>query len=294
MSSGRIGVTGAAGFVGGHLLHHLQYTGLEIVCILRPNRDPAPFRLRGVETRFADLARPAACRGAFDEIDVLVHLSGMGQVAGLVPMLEEVGLRRGVFVGSTGVHTRLASPSAEAKRRGEDALARSSLAWTIVRPTMIYGGPGDRNMARLLGLIRRIGIVPVPGGGATMQQPVHVDDLVSTIVAALAARESIGRAYDVGGPEALTLRTLIDQAARSLGRRARILPLPIAASAHAVELVRRTGAPFPIRVEQILRLAESKAVAIGDAIRDLGHRPRPFHEGIQQEAVALGLISRRL
>lgn len=290
MSSGLIGITGVAGFVGGHLLDHLQDAGLKIVCVLRPSRDPSPFRRRGYEVRIADLGRPLTCGGAFEGIDVLIHLSGMGQVAGLVPLLEQAGLRRGVFLGSTGIHTRLASPSAEAKRRGEAALLRSNLAWTVLRPTMIYGGPGDRNMARLLNLIQRVGVVPVPGGGATMQQPVHVDDLVSTIVASLARPHSIARAYDVGGPEAMPLRNVIEEAARSMGRTAWIVPLPVTASARAVALVRRAGVPFPLRAEQILRLAETKAVEIGDAVRDLGHRPRPFVEGIRQEAVALGLM----
>lgn len=289
MKSGCIGITGGAGFVGGRLLEHLQDVGFEIVCLLRPNRDPAPFRRLGFETRPADLARPDTCRGAFDGIDVLVHLSGMAQVPGLVPLLERAGLRRGLFIGSTGIHTRLASPSAEAKRRGETALAYSDLAWTILRPTMIYGGPGDRNMARLLKLIRRVGIVPVPGGGSTLQQPVHVDDLASTIVSSLARPSAVGRAYDVGGPEALTLCEVINQAAQSVGRTARIIPLPVRATARAVHLVHQTGAPFPLRTEQVLRLTESKAVGIAHAVRDLGHRPRPFHEGIRQEAVALGL-----
>src|SRR5262249_53114533 len=156
----------------------------------------------------------------------------------------------------------LASASADAKRRGEEALRASTLAWTILRPSMIYGTPADRNVARLLRWMRSCPVLPLPGGGATPQQPVHVDDLVASILAALGRPVAIRGEYEVGGPRPVRLRELIAIGARALRLRVAVLPIPIAPVHATLELMVRFGVRPPLRPEQVMRLTESKAVDI--------------------------------
>jgi nucleoside-diphosphate-sugar epimerase len=163
----------------------------------------------------------------------------------------------------------------------------SRLDFTILRPSMIYGTPRDRNMARLIAWIDRFPVVIVPGAGRTPQQPVHVDDLVSAILAALAQAHRGGREYDVGGPEALSLREVIRACGAALGRQPWVVPTPLRASYGLVTLLRRLRLPSPVRPEQVLRLEETKAVDIGPAVRELGFRPRPFADGIRAEVEQL-------
>jgi nucleoside-diphosphate-sugar epimerase len=120
-----------------------------------------------------------------------------------------------------------------------------------------------------------------------MQQPVHVDDLCDALFAALARPETIRKEYDLGGPTELPLADVIHKAAAALGRRVTIVPLPLESSFKVVRLMKRLGLPAPVRGEQVLRLAESKAVDISDAQRDLGFRPRSFDDGIRDEAAML-------
>jgi nucleoside-diphosphate-sugar epimerase len=284
---GPIGITGALGFVASHLIPELEARGRPIVAIVRPGRDASRLAARGVEIRHADLTDRTTIGAAFLGLDQLVHLSGMAQVPTFLADVQTAGVGRSVFVGSTGVHTRLESPGAESKRVGERALRASSIDFVVLRPTMIYGTPADRNLVRLLRWLRRCPVVPVPGGGQTPQQPVHVEDLVQAILAALERPQASRREYDVGGPEALSLRELIDQSARALGRRAWVLPIPLGPSHGAVAALRAMRLPSPVRGEQVLRLAESKAVDIGPARRDLGYAPRSFAAGIEREARAL-------
>jgi nucleoside-diphosphate-sugar epimerase len=190
------------------------------------------------------------------------------------------------------VYTRLVSPGADRKRVGEAAIRESSIAYTILRPSMIYGTHADRNIARLLRWVRAFPVVPVPGGGVTLQQPVHVEDLVDAIVNALDRPESARREYDLGGPEALPLSQLIRICGDALGRRVFLLPIPLAPAFGAMRLLRLFRLPAPVRPEQILRLAESKAVDIGPARRDLGFAPRGLVEGIQIEVKDLPPRSR--
>lgn len=280
-----VAVTGALGFVASRLLPRLAARGARVVALLRPGRDPAPIaRLADVEVRRGDLADAATLAGAFDGCDAVVHLAGLALVPRLLPALESARVRAGVFVSSAGVYTKLVSRGADAKRAGEAALRGSSLAWTILRPSMIYGTPRDRNLVRLLRWLRRWPVVPAPLGGVTPQQPVHVDDLADAIVSSLERPAAARREYDVGGPEAIALAEVVHECAAALGRRAWILPLPLAPAHAAAVFARRIRLPFPVSPEQVLRLAESKAVDIGPARRDLGFAPRPFREGIRAEA----------
>jgi nucleoside-diphosphate-sugar epimerase len=121
----------------------------------------------------------------------------------------------------------------------------------------------------------------------TPQQPVHVEDLVAAILAALASPAAARGEYDLGGPEPIALRQVIAECARALGRPAWVLPLPLAPAHHAAVLARRLRLPFPVSPEQVLRLTESKAVDIGPARRDLGFSPRSFREGIEGEVALM-------
>lgn len=280
-----VAVTGALGFVASRLLPRLAARGARVIALLRPGRESAGVeKLADVEVRRGDLADPASLHGAFDGAGALVHLAGLSLVPGLLPAVESAHVRAGVFVSSAGVYTKLVSRGADAKRAGEAALRASSLEWTILRPSMIYGTPRDRNLVRLLRWLRRWPVVPAPLGGRTPQQPVHVDDLADAIVASLERPAAARREYDVGGPEPIALSEVIRECAAALGRSAWILPLPLSPAHAAAVAARRVRLPFPVSPEQVLRLAESKAVDIGPARRDLGFAPRPFRDGIRAEA----------
>jgi uncharacterized protein YbjT (DUF2867 family) len=279
-----IALTGALGFVASHLIPRLQPRH-RLIAVVRPGRDASRLAHAGLEIREADLDQPdERLPAAFAGADAVVHLSGMAQAVALVPALERAGVARGVFISSAGVHTRLQSSGADRKRAGEAALRGSSIAYTILRPSMIYGTPADRNLVRLLCWVRRFPAVFLPGGGHTLQQPVHVEDLADAIVAALSRPEAARREYDVGGPEALSLREVTRIAGECMGRRVLLVPLPLGPAHGLVVALRKAGLPSPVRPEQVLRLAESKAVDIAAARRDLGFMPRPFREGIAAEA----------
>jgi uncharacterized protein YbjT (DUF2867 family) len=281
-----VAVTGALGFVASRLIPRLRARDVPVIGIVRPGRDAAALAAAGVMIREADLGQaisPAAFAGAV----AVVHLAGVAQATTLVPALEASRVGRLVVLSSTGVHTRLPSAAAAAKRAGEEVVSAGAPAWTVLRPTMIYGRPGDRNVERLLRWLRACPILAMPGGGAVPQQPVHVDDLVEAILAGLDRPDSAGQTFDLGGPEALSLGELVRDCGRAVGRRAVLVPVPLGPAHLAVRFARALRLPTPVRPEQILRLTESKAVDIGAARAVLGYRPRPFPDGVREEAALL-------
>lgn len=293
--SGRlVAITGAAGFVASRLIPRLVARGDGVIAILRTGRDPAPIAALGAQVRQADLTALDPDSDLFRGATDAVHLSGMSQAPRLLPPLLRAGVRRGVFVSSAGVHTRLVSPGADSKRAGEAALRATSLAFTILRPSMIYGTPRDRNVVRLLRWIDRVPVLPLPAGGGTPQQPVHVDDLTDAILASLDREQASRREYDVGGPVALSLREMVRTCARALARPVLTLPIPLGPTHRLVHLARRAGFPCPVSPEQVLRLAESKAVDISAARQDLNFEPRSFEAGVAEEVRLLRETQRRI
>jgi uncharacterized protein YbjT (DUF2867 family) len=284
---GGVIVTGPLGSVGGHVIERLLARHERAIGIVRPGRDASTLASRGIEVRYADLGKPVTDAALFRGAQRLIHLSGLAQLPNFVEVLEASEVKRGVFVSSAGVYTKLESTGAQAKRVAEARLHQSPIDYTIFRPSMIYGTTRDRNMIRLLRWLRLCPVFPVPGGGKQLQQPVHVDDLADVIFTAFDRPAASRQEYDLGGPDAMPLAEVIRQAGAALGRRAVIVPLPLAPAARAVDLLRRLHVPFPVRREQVMRLAESKAVDNTAAYRDLDFRPRTFDQGIRAEAAML-------
>ena len=286
-----IAVTGALGFVAAHLVPRLEALGAAPFLVVRPGREKAAAAAYpGRDIRTGSLSEPQTLTATFTGAEAVVHLAGMSLAPEFLPAALAAGVKGGVFVSSAGVHTRLVSAAADAKRRGERAVRDAPMAGVVLRPSMIYGTPRDRNLVRLLRWLERWPVVPAPLGGRTLQQPVHDDDLVQAILAALAAiaaQRSVQPEYDVGGPVPLPLADMIKACGWALGRPAHILPLPLRPVHAAAVWARRLRMPFPVRPEQVLRLTESKAVDIAPARADLGFDPRPFEVGISNEVLLL-------
>ncbi|MCU1486945.1 MAG: NAD-dependent epimerase/dehydratase [Actinomycetia bacterium] len=285
-------VTGASGFLGRRVVRGLADRGHEPVGFVRSSAAADVVRSAGGGVVVGDLDDPATLDRAHAEVgpDQIVHVAslGFGHAEAMVQAAEGAGVARTVFVSTTAVLTRLDAGSKSVRLAAEATIAASSLDWLVLRPSMIYGAPGDRNMERLLRYLARGGVVPMPGGGRGLQQPVHVDDLAAAVVATLDLVLLDHRIVTLAGPEALPLREVVAEAAWALGRRPRAVPVPAATVASVLRRLERV-VRLPLRAEQVERVVEDKQFAIDEARALLGFDPRSFADGIRGEAVALGL-----
>jgi uncharacterized protein YbjT (DUF2867 family) len=291
----RLLVVGGSGFLGGYVLREAVRQGHQILALAR-----SPAAARAVE---GNGARPIAGdlddTRRLDEVfsaarsEALVCLAslGHGHGPGIVAAAEEAGIPRAVFVSTTAVTTTLHPATKQVRLTAEQQIRGSALDWTILRPTMIYGDAGDRNLSRLLRLLNRAVVLPVPGVGQSLHQPVHVADVATAVLAALQCPAAIGTLYDVAGPEPLPFTELLRTCARAVGSRTRLVQVPLAPLVMLTRGYEVLSRHPRIRAEQLLRLAVDKAFPIDDAIRDLGYAPRPFADGIADEARGLGLAA---
>lgn len=286
----RLLVTGGSGFTGRHFLRQAVAAGHDVVALARSDQAAQVVRVAGATPVAADLDDPASVDVAFaGGAECLVNIAslGFGHADVIVAAAEEAGIARAVFVSTTAVTTNLPAPSKRVRLAAEQTIHASGLDWTIMRPTMIYGAPGDRNLSRLLQLLRRTPIVPLPGGGARLQQPVHVEDLAAALLSAATSPAAVQQTYDIAGPEPLTFRDLVLEAGAAVGRRPRLVPVPLQPAVVLLRQYESLARQPKLKAEQLERLAEDKAFSIEPASRDLGYRPRSFRDGIRAEAAAL-------
>jgi uncharacterized protein YbjT (DUF2867 family) len=290
----RLLVTGGSGFVGQRVVAAAVERGDKVIGLARSPRAAARLAGLGAAVVDGDLDDPAATREAFATAgaDALLNLASLdfGHAGTVIEAAHAARLRRAVFVSTATAITTLDAPSRRIGLDAEAAIEASGLDWTIIRPTMIYGGPDDRNMCRLLGWLRRCPVVPLPGGGRALHQPVHVDDLAGLLLRAVTAEAAIGSRYDAAGPCPLPLREIVREAAGALGRPVVGVPVPLIGAARLAATAGRLTATLPERrrprlvtAAQVARLAEDKAFPIDAAVRDLGFAPRSFAAGIRAQ-----------
>jgi nucleoside-diphosphate-sugar epimerase len=299
----RLLVTGGSGFLGGFVLAEAARRGHDCVALARSPSAARRVAARGAVPLEGDLDDDAALTGVFASArcDALVNLAslGFGHAPAIAAAAVGAGLGRAVFVSTTAVTTALPARSKAVRLAAEATVRSSGLAWTILRPTMIYGAPGDRNMCRLLALLIRarrglpgVGlpvVLPVPGGGRSLQQPVHVADVAGALLTAVERAHAAGSCYDIAGPEPLTFTELLRASAAAVDCPVRLLPVPLTPVIALTRGYERVSRRPRIRAEQWQRLTEDKSFPVDAARRDLAFAPRPFADGISEEAAALGL-----
>ena len=291
----RLLVTGGSGFLGGYVLEEAVRRGHEAMALARSEAAATAVARRGGQPLIGDFDDPDRLPDAFStaRCEALVNLASLG--SGYAPVIvtatRAACINRAVFVSTTAVTTSLPARSKQVRLAAEKEIRGSGLQWTILRPTMIYGAPGDRNLSRLLALLPRVPVLLVPGGGRHLQQPVHVADVADAVLNAVERPAVAGRCYDIAGPEPLSFTELLRICARAAGSRTHLIPVPLAPLAAVARCYEVLSAHPRIRAEQLQRLAEDKTFVISDASRDLGYVPRPFADGIRAEARALGLAA---
>jgi uncharacterized protein YbjT (DUF2867 family) len=283
----RILLTGATGLLGGALLELLLARGHETRCLVRVD-SPNASRLdwQRVEILYGDAAREEDLYRALGDAEALLHVAGIEYAPPVVRAAGRAGVDRVLIVGSTSAHSAYAFRS-DPKLRMEELVRESGLAWTILRPSMIYGSERDKNVHRLLRFLDRSPVFPVFGPGTNLWQPVYHEDCARGVLEALERPASVRRSYDLPGAEPLAYLDLVKTAAAALGRSPRIVRLPIEPVRLALAAAERLRLPLPFDSGQVMRLREDKAYPYERAGRDLDYAPRPFRDGVALEVARL-------
>jgi uncharacterized protein YbjT (DUF2867 family) len=282
----RILVSGGTGLVGGELVRMVLEDGHEVRCLVReesPNVGRLP---EGVEVSRGDASETGSIKEALVGTDAFIHIAGIEYAPQVASAMGRSGVGRLLVVSSTSTYSAHAFRSGPILA-GEKVIKESGLEWTILRPTMIYGCELDHNIHKLLRFLDRSPTFPIFGPGENLWQPVYYGDLARGLLSALESSESTGQSYDLPGRRPLAYRDLVRVAASALGRKVRLVHLPLEPVYRALKLAENVGLPLPLESSQVLRLKEDKAYPYYRAWRDLGYAPKSFEEGVGLEVERL-------
>jgi nucleoside-diphosphate-sugar epimerase len=311
-----VAITGAAGFLGAHLVRGFEARGARVVPLVRAVDTRSQAGARALEEV---LSAPASLAGC----DVLVHAAAVrhrfGVDAGeyrasnvdLVERTMRAGsgrVRRFVLVSSVGVYgfparlpvseehpyaprTLYSATKVEAEVRARRLAPEVGLELVIVRPTIVYG-PGDRNgMLDKMAAMIRMGAYRIVGDGENVLHHTHVDDIVEGAWLAATHAAAAGEHFILAGPETITLGELSALVARAVGRELpkRHVPAGLArAVATVIDLAADRGVTLggrepPVNHEKLDVMTLPICFDASKARRVLGFAPRVrYEEGVMR------------
>jgi nucleoside-diphosphate-sugar epimerase len=316
--SGHTVVTGAAGFIGAHLVQALAQDGVDVRAV---DVQPEPERSRLGTARYVrlDIRDDEALAAVIEGADTVYHLASAHlEVTARDEHYREVnveaawrlaeacaaaGLRRLVHVSSVGVYGHVESPPAgedapvrpgnvyeRTKLEGEMAVIRSAAATgldlIVLRPAWVYGH-GCRRMAKLIRSVQTGRFLYI-GDGRNLRHPIYISDVVDAMrLAAEAPATLSGRTYNIAGPRFMELRELVETCARVLDVPPphRRLPRELALAAGLVAELAWGAARRepPISRRSLAFFENDNAFDIAAARLDLGFEPRvDLEEGVRR------------
>jgi len=270
----RVTVFGATGVVGQALLPLLAAEH-EVVAVSRGARDSGD-GIRWVE---ADVASGVGVADALEGAGLayyLVHSLGARdferqdrEAAGNVSRAAaRARVEQIVYLGGLGGDDPDASPHLRSRRETGERLAADGVPVTTLRAAMVVG-KGSAAFETILGLVKKLPVMITPSWVSTPTQPIAIDDIVRYLAGVGGNDAAIGEAFDAGGPEVMTYRQMIERIAALLGRRPRIVEVPVltpALSALWLELVTPVNASVARPLIEGLR---SPTVAREERLRKL-------------------------
>jgi uncharacterized protein YbjT (DUF2867 family) len=229
----RAAVLGATGFIGRALVPALAARG-EVVAVSRGGAASGGERVHAVA---ADAADGPALRAALEGVDVayhLVHSLGASDfsaadnraAASVAREAARAGVRQIVYLGGLGDDEPGLSPHLRSRAETGRVLAGGDVPVTTLRAAVVVG-KGSAGFETIVALVDRLPVMVAPRWVSTPTQPIALDDVVGYLADVAAKPEALGESYDVGGPDVLTYREMIERIGRLRGKRPRVVEVPV-------------------------------------------------------------------
>jgi nucleoside-diphosphate-sugar epimerase len=306
-------ITGATGFIGGHLIGLLQQQSWRLIAAVRNKRTKLPDSVKPIW--IGEMTPETDWRQALTGVDIVIHLAARAHIlkdnatdpeaefmrvnalstANLAKQAIAAGVQQFVFMSTIGAVASMSeavltedSPCQPTTAYGRSKLAAerslidlatgTEMGWTIFRPTLVYGPGNPGNMERLIKLIRLD--LPLPFAKIDNRRSLlFVGNLVDAIATALAHPQAQCQTFTIGDEPGLSTPALVKSISKSLGLSCNLFPVPIGSFRLTGKLgdalQRLTHRPLPVNSRTINSLVGSLAVDAGHLKTTLDWKP-PF------------------
>ena len=291
----RVAIFGGTGFVGGYLVDALVSAGHEPSLLVRMSSANKVRKSDACRVVTGELSSKAAIDAALEDIDAVIYCVGIlreypkrgvsfqalqyDSVVRIAESAKSRGISRFLLMSASGVKEP-GTPYQETKFRAEKHLKNAGFDLTVFRPSVIFGDPKGA-MEFATQLYRDMVATPFPAvsfftgwrpaRGQVLMSPVHVEDVAHSFLRALEDASTIGKTFELGGPEVLSWSEMIRRIAGAVERHKWILPLPLSLMRVAATLFDWLPS-FPVTRDQLKMLAEGNTVE-PDVLEALVGRP---------------------
>jgi len=289
-------VTGATGFIGRRLLPWLHAEGEQVRILLRPRhsspRLPTGLAMEVALTSLADLRGVRAAMVGVDRVIHLASAAGDGprgdlyatDVAGtenVVQAAADASVSHLVYLSHLGASRSSAYPVLRTKALAEEHIRQSGLPHLILRCGLVFG-PNDRFVTRLAMMLSAApGVLPVPGEGATLIHPLWLEDLVTALQWLFDDPQAAAGTHEVGGPEHLSLRQILELVQATTGVRRYLMPVRPAYMRGLVWLIERLLPRAPLNTHALDYLASNRTAPLDSMVRLAGLQPSRLAERVE-------------
>jgi NADH dehydrogenase len=269
-------VFGGSGFIGRYVVKRLAAQGARVRVATRDPEGAKFLKPMGAVGQVApvkvSISQADSVKAAVDGSDAVINLIGilsqggrqsfrMAHVEGpqtIARAAAAAGVRQMVHVSAIGASAESASAYARSKALGEDSVRSALPESVILRPSVVFG-PEDDFFNRFGAMARIAPALPLIDGGRTKFQPVYVGDVADAVLAVLQSEEYSGKTYELGGPEVMNFRELLEYILSETGRKRALVPAPAVFLKPLAALMELLPSP-PLTRDQLILLQKDNVV----------------------------------
>ena len=293
MSGSIVTVVGGSGFIGRYVVKELAQAGYTVRVLCRHPESGKIVKPAGsvgqIVVEYANITKPETLEGKLNNSFAVVNLVGVLYEKGrqnfsqihaqgaerLAKLAKQAGAKRFVQISALGIDKPSNSKYAHTKDTGEKAVRAAFPDATILRPSVVFG-PEDNFFNQFAAMACISPVLPLIGGGKTKFQPVYVADVARAVAKAVRAEGCKGKTYELGGPEEMNFRQILEYIMRQINRPRMLanIPFPLASmKGFFFELI-----PFirpPLTRDQVRSLKQNNVLS-GEmpGFAELGIKPK--------------------
>ncbi len=289
-------VAGGTGYIGNHVIDKLVKDGHNVRALVRRGSE-AKLKNKFIEFWYGDISAPESLNRALDGCDAVIYLIGLirespskgitfelAHLQGVKHIYERAklsGVKRWIQISANGVRSDTPDGYIRTKYRAEEFIKAQDIDYTILRPSVVFGGEteGTINFVTTLKYIINLMpfVVPVIGNGTYKMQPVHIDDLTNAISMIIDKPSTFNKAYALCGPKSISYNDILDVITNMYNLKKKIKIHIPAFLVKSFAVLLKNIESFPVTPEQIDMLVSGNTCSDSYLFDELKIVPKGFY-----------------